>query len=191
MLFLILNQYRLKKAITIFILSLLFFSQVGYRFIYLIQQHQLKEEAEEQLLSSLHNDQLELINETANQQDIEWEEKDKEFYLHGQLYDVAKKEIVNGKTILYCLNDKKEEQLLNDLAKTIKANADNNSANKDGKQTIKLQLSDFTILTTNSLSNNLFVVQQYPELTVSIYTVIKKVITPPPNNNLYFQNLIL
>jgi hypothetical protein len=80
---------------------------VGYRFIYLIQQHLIKEQAEQQLLSTISDDQFEQINADDNLKNIVWEEEGKEFFLNGQMYDVAKKEIVNGKTILYCLNDKR------------------------------------------------------------------------------------
>ena len=99
------NQPILKKSITILILSLLFFSQIGYRFVYIIQQHMLKEAAEEQILSTVNQNQLEQINEAENNNAIVWEEEGKEFSLNGQMYDVAKKEIVNGKAVLYCLND--------------------------------------------------------------------------------------
>ncbi|MGG9961497.1 hypothetical protein [Ferruginibacter sp. SUN106] len=182
----------MKKSITILILSLLFFSQIGYRFIYLIQQHQLKEQAEEQLLSTVNEDQLEQVNVEDNQDKITWEEEGKEFFLNGQMYDVAKKEIINGKTILYCLNDKKEEQLVEDMLKKEKANADNTSSNKDGKHTIKFQLSDFTEQIQETVFNNKTITaQKFQVYTAPVCTVTKEVNTPPPNNNLYFQKLIL
>lgn len=178
----------MKKTLPIFIVFLLFFSQIGYRFIFLIQQHQLKEAAEERLFNTLNDSQFELIDAASN--GLEWEEEDKEFSLNGQMYDVAKKEVVNGKTILYCLNDKKEEELLNNLTKTIKDSTDNSSG-KDGKHNLKFQFADFTILTASTLTDQSFAINEYPEFTASIYKVVKKVITPPPNHNLYSQILIL
>jgi len=90
----------LKRTITILILLLLFFSQVGYHFVYMIQQHMIKEAAEEQILSTINKNQLKQINETENRNAIIWEEEGKEFSLNNQMYDVAKKEIVNGKALL-------------------------------------------------------------------------------------------
>ncbi|WP_460560559.1 hypothetical protein [Ferruginibacter profundus] len=182
----------MKKSITILILSLLFFSQIGYRFIYLIEQHQLKEQVEEQLLSVVNDDQLEKINVDDNLDKISWEEEGKEFYLNGQMYDVARKEMVNGKTILYCLNDKKEEQLLENMLKKERSNADNTSGNKDGKHNMKFQVSDFTQQIQEAVFNNkILPVQKFQEYATPVCTVIKEVNTPPPNNNLYFQKLIL
>ena len=173
------------------ILALLFFSQIGYRFVFLIQQHELKERAEAQLLSTINDDQFEQVNEDDNRGNIIWEEEGKEFSLNGQLYDVAKKQVVNGKTILYCLNDKKEEQLIGEMIRKERSNADNTSSNKDGKHTIKFQLSDFTEPAQNvsftTIENN----QTYREFSSPVCWLIKKVNTPPPNNNLYFQTLIL
>ena len=181
----------MKRSITIFVLSLLFFSQIGYRIIYLIQQHELKEAAEARLLSAVNSDQFEQITEEDNLNNIVWEEAGKEFSLNGQLYDVAKKEVVNGKTILYCLNDKKEEQLVEEMIKKERSNADNTSGNKDGKHTIKFQLSDFTEPAQNTLFATIKIIQTYREYTAPVHWVIKEVNTPPPNKNLYSQTLIL
>ena len=76
---------------------------------------------------------------------IQWEEEGKEFYLHGELFDVAKIKKVAGKTFIYCINDKKEEKLLQDLAQTIKSQTDNNGSGKAGKYEIKFQITDLTI----------------------------------------------
>jgi hypothetical protein len=160
--------------------------------VYAIQQHLIKEEAEEQLFATINDDQFEKVDLTANYQGIVWEEEGKEFFLNGQMYDVAKKEIKNGKTILYCLNDKKEQQLLQDFVKKIKSNTDNTSGNKNSNHTVKFQLSDFTELTQKSLIEvPLIASKKYHEFKVPLYAIIKKVNTPPPNNNLSIQNLIL
>jgi len=173
------------------ILALLFFSQIGYRFIYLIQQHELKEQAEAQLLLTINDNQFEQINADDNRDNIVWEEEGKEFLFNGQLYDVGKKKIINGKTILFCLNDKKEEQLIEEMNRKEKANADNTSGNKDGKHTIKFQLPDFSGPDQSVVLVTVPILKSYGEYTTSVCSTIKKVNTPPPNNNLYFQTLIL
>ncbi|MGC4101781.1 hypothetical protein [Ferruginibacter sp.] len=181
----------MRKSLTILIVSLLFFSQIGYRYIYLIQQFELKEAAEQQLLAGLRDDQLEKIDATANEQYIDWEEEDKEFSLHGQMYDVAKKKTVNGSTILYCLNDKKEEQLLTNLAKTVRSSTDDNSSNKDGKHTVKADFHDFTLIAHKTIPALGFVANLYPPYTVSLHTVVKEINTPPPDVDYILQILIL
>ena len=65
----------LKKTITILVLLLLFFSQANYRFIYMIQQHMIKEAAEAQILPTINKNQLEQINEAENCNAIIWKEE--------------------------------------------------------------------------------------------------------------------
>ena len=88
----------MKKTITISFLLLLFFSQMGYYFFYMFQQHQIKEAVKHELLAKLPESSLEIIDANAQKNDIEWEEEGKEFYLHGQMYDVAFIKISNGIT---------------------------------------------------------------------------------------------
>jgi len=91
---------------------------------------------ETELLASLPTAELAIIELDKNSQSIEWEEKDKEFYLDGKLYDVQKKVIENGKTFLYCLNDVKEEQLLKEMGNVAQPGSD--------KQKNKLSLKVIT-----------------------------------------------
>lgn len=67
-----------------------------------------------------------------------WEESGKEFSQDGQLYDVVKSVIKNGKTILYCINDVKEKELLHNFCKALKS-----GNNKKARQILKIQISDF------------------------------------------------
>ena len=142
----------MKKSLTISFLLLLFFSQPGYYFIYVIQQYQLKESIKEKLLATIPEASLDIIDAGINKNDIEWEEEGKEFYLHGLLYDVAAIKIINGRTLIYCLNDKKEEQLLQDLAKAVSSGNDQNTTSKHGGHTVKFQLLDYIILSENTIT---------------------------------------
>jgi hypothetical protein len=135
----------LKKISTISLLVLIFCSQIGYYGIGLIQQHMIKEEMEQKVLASTPESALEIIDATYHQKDINWEEEDEEFSMNGQMYDVAKVKIVNGKKLLYCLNDKREEQLIDKLDKAVKCGTDQDNNNKDGKHTVKFQWSDFIV----------------------------------------------
>jgi len=117
----------LKKTITISFLLLLFFSQMGYYFFYMFQQHQIKEAVKHELLAKLPESSLEIIDANAQKNDIEWEEEGKEFYLHGQMYDVAFIKISNGKKLIYCLNDSKEEGLMKRFANAVNSGNEQNS----------------------------------------------------------------
>ena len=54
---------------------------------------------------------MEVISLSGNKE-IYWEEKGKEFMFKGEMYDVVKTKTVNGKVMLYCINDKKEKALV-------------------------------------------------------------------------------
>ena len=175
----------IKKTITISFLLLLFFSQLGYQFIYAIRQADAKEEAKQKLLALIPEAALELIDAGANKNDIKWEEAGKEFYLHGQRFDIAKIKEVNGKTMLYCLNDKKEEQVLQDLSKSIQSASDQSANSKPGQHLVKFQIADF-ILDTQKIITTTYqpARQKHVGYIVAIANTIKEVNTPPPKFNI-------
>lgn len=126
-------------------------SQFGYYFIYSIQQKQIREEVKEQLIQHIPEYRLQQIAGTANKDNIKWEIPGKEFYLNGQLYDLAETRQVNGETIYYGLTDNKEEQLLKDLAKDIKSGTDNNTT-KGGKNILKFHITDFIVTARDKIT---------------------------------------
>ena len=172
----------MKKSINISFLLLLFFSQIGYYFFYMFQQHQIKEAVKHELLAKLPESSLEIIDAKTYRNDIEWEAENKEFYLHGQMYDVAFIKVIKGKTLIYCLNDSKEDELLKSLANAVNSGNEQNSSNKDGHHIIKFQLSDFIILTQHSLTINEPVVSvKYIDQSVALITNVTETFTPPPD----------
>lgn len=95
---------------------LLLLSQGGYQVFFAIRQHEIKEENKQRFLAGLPLHALDVVEADRYQADIEWEEEGREFYLHGQLYDVAYTKTIDGKKYIYCLNDAREEKLLDRLA---------------------------------------------------------------------------
>ena len=160
---------------------LLFFSQAGYYFFFTIQQHQIKESVKQQLLTAIPESSLDVIDADANKDDIEWEEEGREFYLHGQMYDVASIKKIEGKTLIYCLNDKKEEQLLNDLSKTVAAGNDQTSNSKNGQHTIKFQFPDCILFSENTATIRQAVRQKHFGYTIALISITPDVNTPPPD----------
>ena len=78
---------QLKRFVGASLLTLLFTSQVGYYFVYTIHQFIIKEEMERELLTQIPESSFELIVAEEVAGKIEWEEKGKEFYLDGEMYD--------------------------------------------------------------------------------------------------------
>jgi hypothetical protein len=169
----------LKKTITITFLLLLLFNQVGYYLFYMFQQYQIKEAVKHELVAKLPESSMEIIDANAYKNDIEWEEEDREFYLHGQMYDVAFIKIINGKKLIYCLNDSKEENLLKSFANAVNSGNEQNSSNKH--HIIKFQPSDYVILSQHTIKINEPVLVKYINHTDALITNITEVFTPPPD----------
>jgi hypothetical protein len=171
----------LKKFVNIFFLLLFFTGQFGYFIVYCIQQHIAHEEAEALLISKLPNSALTVFSMQENAAAIHWEEKDKEFYLHGELYDVVRITGTGNDQQIFCINDKEEENIAAKFSKAAGSVNENSNNNKDVKHGIKFQLTDFLI--TSAEKNNHSIAgaaERNSTLNVRISSAIKKVIAPPP-----------
>ena len=166
----------MKKVVALLLLAILFTSQVGYYFIYTIHQHIIKEQIEKQLLANIPESSLEVIIAEQVADKIVWEEKNKEFSLDGILYDVASIEKKDGKTFLYCINDKKEKQLLDDLAKAVNKNNDN----KQGRNNIKSLLLDLVCMSEEAESKTFSVPSTYSSFNVTLISSFEEINSPPP-----------
>jgi hypothetical protein len=166
----------LKKALASSLLLILFTSQVGYYFIYTIHQHIIKEEVEKELLAHIPESSLQVIIAEQVVDKIVWEEKNKEFSLDGILYDVSRIEKKEGKTFLYCINDKKEKQLLDDLAKAV--NKDH--GNKQGTNNIKSLLLDLVCMNDEEEPKTFSVPSAYSCFNVTLVSSFEEINSPPP-----------
>ena len=90
------------------------------------------------MLTRIPESSLEVIVAEELGDKILWQEVNKEFSIDGALYDVARIKKSEGKTFLYCIKDKQEKQLLDNLAKAVNAN----HGNKQEKNSIKSLLTD-------------------------------------------------
>ena len=166
----------MKKAVATSLFVIMFASQVGYYFIYAFKQYQIKEEIEKEMLANIPDASLEIIIAEEHGTRIKWEKRDKEFSLDGVMYDVARIKKSEGKTYLYCINDKKEKQLLDDIVKAVNKNQNN----KQSRNTIKSVLPDLIgkidaeALSTDAESHKYALISESP---VSSF---KKINVPPP-----------
>jgi predicted transcriptional regulator len=166
----------LKKALASSLLVILFTSQVGYYFIYTIHQHIIKGKIEKELLANIPASSLEVFVAEELGNKILWEEDNKEFSINGILYDVARIERVDEKTFLYCINDKQEKQLLDDLAKAVNAN----HGNKQEKNNIKSLLLDLVCMSDEEESKTFSVPSAYSYFNVTLVSSFEEINSPPP-----------
>jgi len=165
-----------KKILAVAFLSILFTSQVGYYFIYTIHQYIIKEEMERELLAYIPDSSLEVFVAEEFGDKIVWEEENKEFSIEGVLYDVARIKKSDGKTFLYCINDKQEKQLLDGLAKAVNAN----HGNKQEKNNIKSLLVDLVCMNNEEQSTFLSIPSIYSRFNVILVSSFEEINIPPP-----------
>ena len=172
----------MRNTIVISLLILFTTSQAGYYCVYSFQQSQIKKEVKEHLKELLPKPALQVIIAEDFTNTIKWQEEGKEFILHGELYDVAEIKIINGKTLLYCINDKKEEKVLDQFAKAIKSSSDNNGSNKTGNGSYKFQLSDYYFFnnTQKMPPVNFNTSNKYLFFISCLTASVNEVNTPPP-----------
>jgi hypothetical protein len=170
----------LKKIIAISLLLIVSFSQLGYYVIYRIQQHLIEEEIEAIIFASTPETSFEVFDLAQNSNNIRWKKEGKEFMLHGEMYDVAKIKKVQGKTLLYCLNDKKEKQLLRHFEKAMKHDS---GSSKPGKNSIKFQISDFTNIDTEKTTVSFVNIEKIIPFSITIlHCQFKEITAPPPKS---------
>ena len=115
-------------------LLMLIYSLGGYYFLMINIQRNLKENIKEKIVHQVAGNELDTISFTDNRERIYWEtDEDNEFSFNDEMYDVVKTKTVNGKVMLYCINDKKEKELVDNYNLVTKQNS---SSDKKGKNTV-------------------------------------------------------
>jgi len=132
---------------------------------------------EKEVLLNTPDNSLEIFVAEEYSEKIYWEKKDKEFILGGVMFDVVRIKKSNGKTFLYCINDKKEKQLLDNLANTVDHN---NGDNKQNKNIIKSLVSDLVCIGNDEMITFFTDANQYAIINESLVTSTKEINIPPP-----------
>ncbi|TWI80389.1 hypothetical protein IQ13_3066 [Lacibacter cauensis] len=154
---------------------------MGYYFLYTFQQKQLKREMKKEMLAGISFSELEVIDPSAAGTSFRWEEENKEFYLHDELYDIVEVRKEGTKTLYYCINDKKEKQLLKKLADAVRGGQQGRHGSKHGKQLVKFQLPVF-VLSKLTVEFTGLVVERpsFGMLEQHLVSVSKEIKDPPP-----------
>jgi hypothetical protein len=112
----------MKASLTILVLSSFIICESGYFMFYLCRQHELKQEMKNFIRNNkdIHGNHFSFNMEKGKVSDdeFEWEEYGKEFIYKGQLYDVIGMSIKNGRLQVHAINDKQEDHLKEEIAKT-------------------------------------------------------------------------
>lgn len=127
----------LKKFSLIVVVIVFAYSQVGYYLVLRHSQCVQKEAIKQKIHSQLKDEELEIISLTDNIQQIHWKEEG-EFLFNDQMYDIVKRKTVNGKIVLYCINDKKEKSLIESYNLITRHNSSSESESADVTDSIDL-----------------------------------------------------
>lgn len=173
----------MRKVTIVLLLSIFLFNTAGYIVTFKILQYQVKKEVKTKIKQSLNTSQLTIITIDKKQlKSIIWEEKDSEFYYCEELYDVVRVIEDSSSVIYYCINDKKEEALFEDLDAHIDRyvrtsdSLKNRAEKKLNNQIIKLYFTDSVFFIPDF--NYSSIVSYYSHL---LYTpAFIKINSPPP-----------
>lgn len=155
-----------------------FYTQIVYYLVYTVMRYGETEKIEQHILSTLPENECEIINLTLNADKIYWEKEGEIFILNGVMYDVAKTKNINGNIYGYCITEKKEVEIMLDYSLKI-SSAGHNETDFD------LSFSPEFILQNNkaNIKNPL----EYSLAISSIYKTPltqrgKDIILPPPRS---------
>jgi hypothetical protein len=103
----------MKKIVSIVFVGLFLLNCFGYYFIFSYNQDVLQNEMKSLIRTGYFKDQYEklIISNPSIDPDFKWAEKG-EFRYKGKLYDLIFMEVTGTTTVIICINDKKEEQLI-------------------------------------------------------------------------------
>ena len=155
---------------------MIFINQLGYYCLHSLQQYQVRKEIKKALLANIPESQLEII---AAQEDLDWEEEGREFYLDGHMYDVVRTKVLDGKTVYYCINDTKEKQLLDHLVNIVKSSRGSGKRGS-GKQLIKYQVIDSELPQIETITAPLCLKEKYISFTPRLMFSATEIPLPPP-----------
>jgi hypothetical protein len=92
-------------------------------FVFHFSQRAIKREMKNYLSSHLQDAHITMFTfSLEDQKDIGWEGDD-EFTINGQMYDVIQKKKDGNKTVVYCVQDKKETALVQHFLRNVKKEA--------------------------------------------------------------------
>ena len=113
----------------------------------------MKKEIKKALKNTVPSDELYLFN-VLNGKDLPenatWVKPEKEFRLNGNMYDIVRCENNDGRTVLYCINDKQEQALFANLDEHIEKHIAANSKNKNSKSKLEKKAVDLYDLPSKS-----------------------------------------
>jgi hypothetical protein len=172
----------LKKAATISLLAVIFYTQLGYFGQFVIQQSILKEEAREAWVAALPDQNFYRIQLAAVEASGHWTEPGRECWYKNHLYDVIRAKTEGGVVWLYCMDDEREATLIRKSGEVTHANQD--GPDKKANHSLSPRIGDWLAETTSlRLDRPLKAIDRhYGDRTRPLSAGCKETIAPPPKS---------
>ena len=167
-------------------LSVLFiYNTMGYYFVFKIAQFDVRAEMKSAIKRNIPMKDLEVITipATANGSNDSQTRfiDDNELIYQGKLYDIVKRELSGNNIIVYCINDKKEEVLLENLyAKLTRENDITKNMNDKSGHILTSMIKDVVFSKTIIIISPIGLDINFSSVNNEIINSYSEVITPPP-----------
>ncbi len=108
----------MRKVISIILLTIFIINLEGSYILFRYQQLAVQKEIKAQIRLNLPDKSLTVIViPLSGLPGLQWIRENKEFTYQGKLFDVVRTSVSENQTRFYCINDKKESQLIKDYTK--------------------------------------------------------------------------
>jgi hypothetical protein len=173
----------MKKAGSIFLLSIFLFNTMGYFIAFKISQVEIKQEIRKDIENgTTSNSVSEIVIGNSELASVNWVEDD-EFEYNNERYDLVKKSEGGTSTTFYCIKDSEESTLFSNMYEHVKNHVSGAKSTKDssskvvGDNVVKIvNLHSFSLNPpVLSLNNNSFL----PFLSNYKFALLKANFQPP------------
>ena len=110
----------MKRILSILFLFVFLFNLAGYFIVFEVRQYSAKQEMKIFIKNNIPENELTKIiipNSELTSSSSEFRQtEENEFVYQGKYYDIVNKKTDGNNTIFYCINDKNEEKLFEELA---------------------------------------------------------------------------
>ena len=165
----------MRKSISILLTITLLFNIGGYYLYFSFLQFNIKERIEIQIKNGLQEKDLAVIVVPVNKvSGVNWLEPEKEFSYRGEMYDIVSSKVKGQSKIYYCINDRKEKQLIEIYQKS-------HPSKKDTDKKLRNVMND-RYLSQQSTRINFacYLKIQYAILTIPFTSSPIQIPSPPP-----------
>lgn len=118
----------MKKVIPLILLAVFLMNLEGTYVLFLFQQNKILKDIHAEIRKNIKDELLTLIILPKSKiSQIHWIRKNAEFIYNGEMFDIVRVKTTQNEKYFYCINDKKEKQLIGDYQKKCDQNNKSNT----------------------------------------------------------------